>query len=589
MPASPDPERRVSSSESEGPADDTAPAVYPHRHVETFDGTRRAHLGQVHDRACSSWVMCVHGEGPRAQLSTARLGTTLAPDLAELERASNMSPDSNDDRELCAEDDAACFQILPAGAAVIARRGHWRVDACVTHQDCSEIHVSGESGATVLLSPFDRFEPVEPEGRLRVARLRRWWSHVNGLAAGIHVGRLHVGPARARILAYQLAPALAVAAGCTGVLLADEVGLGKTVQAGWIVADTLGRHPDARALIAVPAGLRQQWRAELSTLLGIEAVVADARWLRHTVSALPADINPWSLPGTYIVSLDFVKRTDAVRSLEYQAWDLLVIDEAHAAAAPTDRHRALHVIACRSRCVVMISATPFSGDEHSLASIAGPGAGPGDPPPLMFRRSRAELDLPGVRRHRFGVVSITRPERRLQRLLERYSRLVWRDAPGDADAARLAMTVLRKRALSSPLAALNSLERRRRFLAGAERLPRQLALFDREEDPLDDEEPGEILAPPGMHDVDLERRWLAALIDAAASAARLDSKLAFLRRLVRRLRGDSAIVFTEYRDTLAHLSAYVSRRTPSARRVVRRRAGRGAPSIQRGRRPSDRD
>ena len=54
----------------------------------------------------------------------------------------------------------------------------------------------------------------------------------------------------------------------------------------------------------------------------------------------------------------------------------------------------------------------------------------------MFRRSRADLDLPGVRRHRFGVVSITRPERRLQRLLERYSRLVWRDAPGDADAAR---------------------------------------------------------------------------------------------------------------------------------------------------------
>ena len=102
---------------------------------------------------------------------------------------------------------------------------------------------------------------------------------------------------------------------------------------------------------------------------------------------------------------------------------------------------------------------------------------------------------------------------------------------------------------------LNSLERRQRFLAGAERLPRQLALFDREEDPLDDEEPGEILAPPGMHDGDLERRWLAVLIDAAASAAQLDSKLAFLRRLVRRLRGDSAIVFTEYRDTLAHLSA----------------------------------
>ena len=64
-----------------------------------------------------------------------------------------------------------------------------------------------------------------------------------------------------------------------------------------------------------------------------------------------------------------------------------------------------------------------------------------------------------------------------------------------------------------------------------------------------------MLATPGMHDLDLERRWLVALIDAARYASRFDSKLAFLRRLMRRVREDSAIVFTEYRDTLTHLPA----------------------------------
>ena len=55
-----------------------------------------------------------------------------------------------------------------------------------------------------------------------------------------------------------------MAGGAPRVLLADEVGLGKTIQAGWIMADLVAREPSARILVAVPAGLRRQWRAELS-------------------------------------------------------------------------------------------------------------------------------------------------------------------------------------------------------------------------------------------------------------------------------------------------------------------------------------
>ena len=466
-----------------------------------------------------------------------------------------MSLDTDDDRERCVEDALSAAQLLPPGTIVIARGERWRVHACLGHADCAEVYLANAARSTVLLAPIDRFRLVESESRVRAVRVRRWAARLGEFATRHRVEGLRVDRVRARVLPYQLAPALAAAAGHARLLLADEVGLGKTIQAGWIVADAIGRNADARILIVVPAGLKRQWHAELLLHFGIDALVCDARWLRRTATELPGDINPWSLPGVYLTSLDFIKRSEVVRSLDHPVWDVLAIDEVHTAASPTDRFRALSVLARRARCVVTISATPFSGDEQSLASIARLGAAPGDRPPLMFRRSREDAAVTGRRRHRFGVVTISRAERRVQRLLERYSRLVWRHAPGDLDAVHLAMTVLRKRALSSPIAALRSLERRLRFLESAAPVPTQLTLFDADEDPLDDEEPAAVLATPGMHDLDLERRWLVALIDAARYASRFDSKLSFLRRLMHRVREDSAIVFTEYRDTLRHLAS----------------------------------
>ncbi len=493
--------------------------------------------------------------------------------------------DTDDNRESCVEDASSTVQLLPPGAIVIARGERWRVHACLGHADCAEIHLANAARSTVLLAPIDRFRLVESESRVRAVRLRQWAAWLREYATRYRAEGLRVDHVRARVLPYQLAPALAAAAGHARLLLADEVGLGKTIQAGWIVADAIGRNADARILIVVPAGLKRQWHAELLLHFGIDALVSDARWLRRTATELPGDINPWSLPGVYLTSLDFIKRSDVVRSLDHHVWDVLAVDEVHTAASPTDRFRALRVLARRARCVVMISATPFSGDQQSLASIAGLGAAPDDRPPLMFRRSREDAAVTGRRRHRFGVVTISRAERRVQRLLERYSRLVWRHAPGDPDPVRLAMTVLRKRALSSPIAARRSLDRRLRFLESAAPMPAQLTLFDTDEDPLDDEEPRGVLATPGMHDLDLERRWLVALIDAARYASRFDSKLSFLRRLMRRVRDDSAIVFTEYRDTLTHLASAFPDALLLHGGLVGRRARGRAETIQSDRRP----
>lgn len=442
------------------------------------------------------------------------------------------------------------------GARVLVRGGPARLDAVVEHSDCRELHLFNDDRPyrRVLLWPFDRPAAIDTRRRVRVVRLRAWAARVT------RASRRWTEPVTPRgevaavdVIPYQLAAAVAVAAGASRILLADEVGLGKTVQAGWIVSDLCAREHDVRILLAVPAGLRLQWRDELAKRFAVHALVADARWLRAMVADLPSDVSPWAAPGVYLASLDFLKRPDVAASLARHVWDLLVVDEAHTAAAPTDRHAALAAIAHRARRVVAITATPFSGDVAGFASMATLGAADGGAGPLLFRRSRADVGDLRARRHRFVPVRLTRAEGRLQRLLERYSRDVWEEATGDVEGARLAVTLLRKRALSCAAAAARTLQRRMDLLQGRGSAPRQLQLFE-DDDTVDDDVPGAVLAIPGLADAAREQRWLAALVAAAAAAGELDSKQRFLHRLLARTPGESAIVFTEYRDTLVHLA-----------------------------------
>ena len=482
-----------------------------------------------------------------------------------------MPTNSIDDCKTCEEVSSPAVQPLPRGlvpgARVVVRGREARLDSIVEHADCRELHFLNNDGGPprrrVLLWPFDRPVPVEGGRRVRVVRPRVW------AVRAIPAMRRRTDPATPRgemaavnVLPYQLAPAMAVAAGASRILLADEVGLGKTVEAGWIVSDLCGREHDVRVLLAVPAGLRLQWRDELATRFAVHAVVADARWLRTMVADLPSDVSPWAPPGVYLVSLDFLKRPDVAASVGRQIWDLLVVDEAHTATAPTDRHAALSAIARRARRIVSITATPFSGDMTGFASMAALGAPAGDAGPLLFRRSRADIGDLRARRHRFVPVRLTRAENRLQRLLERYSRDVWQEATGDVEGARLAVTLLRKRALSSAAAAARTLRRRMDLLQGRAALPRQLQLFE-DDDTVDDEVPGAVLAIPGLSDPAREQRWLAALIECAVAAGELDSKQRFLRRFLARTADEAVIVFTEYRDTLVHLAAAL----PAARHL----------------------
>ena len=313
--------------------------------------------------------------------------------------------------------------------------------------------------------PFDRPQRATG-GRLSVVSSARWLQTLSGALLDVHpFGGLRQCPATIDLLPYQLEPALAMFRyGHPRLLIADDVGMGKTIEAGLILRELGAVEDGVRALILVPAGLRQQWIDELARHFRIAAVNADASWLRTVGRSLPPELNPWSPPGTYIASFDFVKRPEALRPLEALRWDLVIVDEAHAATVATDRRAAIDAIAQTSQRVVLLTATP-PGDAVQFAALCQIGTAADDGGPVVFQRGSTEKG--SGRRSIVLATHLSEEERRLHRLLERYTTLVWREAVRSGNAhARLATIVLRKRALSSAGSLALSLRRRMELLAG---------------------------------------------------------------------------------------------------------------------------
>jgi len=113
-------------------------------------------------------------------------------------------------------------------------------------------------------------------------RPRRWLHELDRERLRLHPfgGLQAAASAPVRLLPYQLEPAIAVLRdGTARLLIADKVGLGKTIQAGLILLELSRRQEQCRALVIVPAGLREQWIDELGRRLGLTATFADSAWL----------------------------------------------------------------------------------------------------------------------------------------------------------------------------------------------------------------------------------------------------------------------------------------------------------------------
>jgi superfamily II DNA or RNA helicase len=453
------------------------------------------------------------------------------------------------------------------GTHVRARGRRWRIDGVTTGEDCealrlTDLETADTHRSLTVLTPFDRPVSLDRPSLPLVVRPRRWLHELDRALIELRpYGSLAAtSRSRIRLIPYQLEAALAMLRhGATRILIADAVGLGKTIQAGVMILELSHQADTFRGLVLVPAGLREQWSAELATHFGLTSVRADSAWLKSTTSDRPAHVNPWSLPGLYISSHDFVKRPEALRPLEDVTWDLVVVDEAHAAGATTDRRVAIHAIAQRSRRVVLLTATPNADDPAALSALCRIGSLHQHDPVWLFARARSDVDATRPRKSAVIAVRLSNAELQMHHLLDRYSVLVWKEATARKDErARLVSIILRKRALSSAQSLVSSVRRRIALLSTTERVSiEQLCLPLADEDPLDDDEPGDGLGIPGLSDAVRERRWLTAILETASRAARAETKIRTLLRLLRRIR-QPAIVFTEYRDTLVRLERHLS-------------------------------
>ncbi len=150
-----------------------------------------------------------------------------------------------------------------------------------------------------------------------------------------------------------------------GALLADEVGLGKTIEAGLVMAQ-LAAEGRGRALVLVPASLRAQWQAELGEKLGIEAEVVDGERARRAGRA-----NPFDSGGVVVASHPFAAQRAA--ELERVPWDLAVIDEAHRLRnAWRGDHKTGTALRRALRAVpkLLLTATPLQNDLVELCGLA---------------------------------------------------------------------------------------------------------------------------------------------------------------------------------------------------------------------------
>jgi superfamily II DNA or RNA helicase len=447
------------------------------------------------------------------------------------------------------------------GDVVRIRDERWRVVGRVVHGATVEVHVVGlaasNRGRRVhFLLPFEHCDPLPLDAHPKRVRHTEWQRVARRILADATPSwrsLRSVARARLRVIPFQLEPAMALVRGAAcRFLIADAVGLGKTIQAGVMITETLERTLDGRVLVVAPAGLRDQWVSELTQRFALEPALLDAAAIPGIVRASHSGGNPWAAMPLVVTSIDYVKRPDVIRSLEGLVWDLIVFDEAHLLAGRSDRRTAAAALAARARAVVMLSATPHSGDAGAFDRLRTLGDLNGEFPLVTFRRGREELGQIPRRRIRHFRVSPTADERAMHDSLASYARLVWRDT--DAAGAHLAVSVLLRRAASSAASLATSVERRLALLRADDCAERSLDAWLPFGEPLEDDQIADSeLSTPGLNDRSGELEWLMQIRALANKAAIRESKIALLARLLARV-NDTAIVFTHYRDTLTTLA-----------------------------------
>ncbi len=307
---------------------------------------------------------------------------------------------------------------------------------------------------------------------------------------------------------FQLVPLLkAMRMPRVALLLADDVGLGKTIEAGLILAELLLRRRVRRVLVLCPASLRTQWKQEMRDKFSLGFDIVDRPSTHALQQRLGLDANPWRTFPRIIASLDYLKQHDVFQQFlaasrpqegsPHLPWDLLIVDEAHnLMPAPvgedSEAARMLRRLAPLFEHKLFLTATPHNGHTRcftGLLETLDPARFTRKSDPLSpAEKSRLEQVL--VRRLKSEINARTDPPRfaarlpqevrlnlsaeeralssSFQALRSKLRSLVAAAGRKDELAGSFAIEVLGKRLLSCPVAFADSWRRYREGMAAEE-------------------------------------------------------------------------------------------------------------------------
>jgi hypothetical protein len=302
--------------------------------------------------------------------------------------------------------------------------------------------------------------------------------------------------------AYQLLPLRkALRLPRVNLLIADDVGAGKTVEAGLILRELLLRRRIDFTVVAAPAGMVRQWQDELEAKFGLSFTIIDRDYLTVLRRERGYGANPWAAGSRFLISHSLMSDETYMGGLrdllgDFRPRAILILDEAHhAAPASGSRYaidsqftKAIRGLAGRFEHRLFLSATPHNGHSNSISALleildpqrftSGVPVKPRELDPIMVRRLKSDLRYFGARFPERKVEAFVikdlpneAPELLLSRKLLNYGEALRTKTANmgarEAGFLRLSFVGLQQRLLSSTAAFAKTLEVHRRGLVKA--------------------------------------------------------------------------------------------------------------------------
>ncbi len=291
--------------------------------------------------------------------------------------------------------------------------------------------------------------------------------------------KIHIGDKAAMdLMPYQLEPAqIALNRTRQRILIADTVGLGKTLEAGILMSELIARGKGKRILVVTVKSMMTQFQKEMWNRFTIPLVRLDSGKIQRVRARIPANYNPFYYYDKTIISVDTLKNDLDYRThLENAWWDIIVIDEAHNVAKRgkhSQREKLAKLLANKSDTLIMLSATPHDGKSESFASLMNmldPTAiandkdyGPEDIDGLCIRRFKKNVQDQVVGSFKERKISIEecKASAREENAFDIFAEMsLQMDEGRTKGSGQLFKTSLEKALFSSPSACIKSIDER---------------------------------------------------------------------------------------------------------------------------------